>query len=183
MTILAPFGGPWDHFDTFLVIKCGTDAIRGTVEGPKVDFGWFLMDFGSPFGHPFGSLFDMFCYLKRQKACLDCRHDYCRLLSWTYADFWCPHLSIYMVNTDVFIRFHFFDFFVNLRISGTNLEFILGTFEGLGRLLWWFLCVLDMHWNFVDFQRRPKLRHPSQERVKRFIRGGYSNQQTACWKL
>ena len=34
----------------------------------------FLMDFGDPFGHQFGSLFDIFYDLKRQKACLDCRH-------------------------------------------------------------------------------------------------------------
>ena len=146
------------------------------------------MNFGSPFRHHFESLFDNFCHLKHQNVCLDCRHDFYWLLNGQIADFWCSNLSNYMVNTDVFIRFHFFDFFVNLRISGTNLEFILGTFEGLGRLLWWFLCVLDMHWNFVDFQRRPKLRHPSQEVVKGWSVGAIAtNKQPAgsckIWNL
>ena len=127
MTILAPFGGPWAPFWNHFAMKWVTDALRGTLEGPRVDFQWFLMDFGFPFGDHFGSLFDIFCHLKCRKACLDCRHDYCWLLSWKYADFWCPHLSIYMVNTDVFIRFHFFGFFMNLMISGPCLDFILDT--------------------------------------------------------
>ena len=38
ITILAPFGGPWDHFGTILVIKWGTDAFNGTLEGPRMDF-------------------------------------------------------------------------------------------------------------------------------------------------
>ena len=139
MTILAPFGGPWAPFWDHFTIKWVTDALRGTLEGPRVDFQWFLMDFGFPFGDHFGSLFDIFCYLKRQKACLDCRHDYCWLFTWTCADFWCPNLSIYMVNTHVFIRFHFFDFFMNLMISGPCLDFILDTLGGLGRPIWWFL--------------------------------------------
>ena len=51
ITILAHFGGPWDHFGTILVIKWDTDALKGTLEGPRMDLGLFLMDFGSPFGH------------------------------------------------------------------------------------------------------------------------------------
>ena len=87
VTILAHFGGPWDHFGTILVIKWDTDALKGTLEGPRMDFGLFLMDFGSPFGHHFGSLFDIFCHLDRQKVCLDCRYDFYRLLNGKPADF------------------------------------------------------------------------------------------------
>ena len=36
-------------------------------------------------------------------------------------------------KTMVFDRFHFFDFFMNLMISGTCLDLILDTFGGLGR--------------------------------------------------
>ena len=81
MTILAPFGGPWARFWDHFTIKWVTDALRGTLEGPRVDFSRFLMNLGSSCGDDFGSLFDIFCYLKRRKARLDCRHDYCRLLS------------------------------------------------------------------------------------------------------
>ena len=39
ITILAQFGGPWDPFGTILVIKWDTDALKGTLEGPRMDFG------------------------------------------------------------------------------------------------------------------------------------------------
>ena len=39
ITILAHFGGPWDHFGTILVIKWDTHAFKGTLEGPRMDFG------------------------------------------------------------------------------------------------------------------------------------------------
>ena len=95
MTILGTFGGPWAPFCNHFTIKWVTDALRGSLEGPRVDFSWFLMDFGFPFGDNFGSLFDIFCHLKRQKACLDCRHDYCWL--------WIENLQISDVPTFQFI--------------------------------------------------------------------------------
>ena len=49
-----------------------------------------------------------------------------------------------MVNIDVFIRYHFFDIFVNFTILGTNLDLILDTSGGLGRPVWWFLGVLEI---------------------------------------
>ena len=48
MTILDPFGGPWALFWDNVAIKWVTDAHRGTLEGPKLDFQRFLMDLGSP---------------------------------------------------------------------------------------------------------------------------------------
>ena len=62
-----------DHFGVILVIKWVTDAPRGTLNGPRVDFHRFFVDFGSPIGDPLGSLFCIFCDLRYQKACLDCR--------------------------------------------------------------------------------------------------------------
>ena len=83
---MAHFGGPWDHFGTILVIKWDTDALKGTLEGPRMDFGLFLMDFGSPFGHHFESLFDTFCHLKRPNGYLDCRHDFIDFWKGVFAD-------------------------------------------------------------------------------------------------
>ena len=40
---------------------------------------------------------------------------------------------ILIVNSCVFVRFHFFDFFMNLMFSGTCLDLIFVTFGGLGR--------------------------------------------------
>ena len=39
ITILAQFGGPWDPFGTILVIKWDTDALKGTLEVPRMDLG------------------------------------------------------------------------------------------------------------------------------------------------
>ena len=75
-----------------------------------------------------------------------------------------------IVNNCVFIRFHFFDFFMNLMISGPCLELIFDTFEGLGRPFKWFSGVLDMHWNFVDFQDHPELRQRTWWRVNCYSR-------------
>ena len=38
MIILGPFEGPWAQFWQHFVIKSVTDAHRGTLEGPRVDF-------------------------------------------------------------------------------------------------------------------------------------------------
>ena len=152
MTILGPFGSPWAPFWHHFAIKRATDAHRGTLEGPKLDFQRFLMDLGSPFGDHFGSLFDIFCYLKRQKACLDCRHDYCRLLNWNYADFWCPHLSIYIANTDVFIRFRFFLLFHEFD----DFRYLFGPYFHHFWRSWevnlMIFRVLEIAWNFNEFQ-------------------------------
>ena len=61
-----------------------------------------------------------------------------------------------MINIYVFMRFHFFDFFAILMTSGTSWDLIFDTFGGLETPFWWFLDVLDMHWNFIDFLDHPK---------------------------
>ena len=76
-----------------------------------------------------------------------------------------------IVNIDVFMRFHFFDFFVVLMTSGTSWDLILDTFRGLATPFWWFLGVLDMHWNFIDFLDHPKLRQWTWWRVNCQSRG------------
>ena len=61
---LTPF---WHHigtcggfFASILVTKWGKDAHRGSLVGPSVDLWRFLMDYGSPIGVHFESLFDIF---------------------------------------------------------------------------------------------------------------------------
>ena len=53
------------------------------------------------------------------------------------------------VNTNFFIRFHFFNIFVILMTSGTSWDLILDTFGGHGTPFLWFSGVLDMHWNLM----------------------------------
>ena len=142
------------------------------------EFWWILVP---PFGHTFGSLFDIFCHLDRQKVCLDCRYDFYQRLNGKPADFWCPNLWIYMVNTDVFIRYQFCDVFVNLMILGTNLHLILDTSGGLGRPVWWFLGVLEIPWNFTDFQDHPKLREHGWLMVNCWSRGYSKPVLTPAW--
>ena len=69
------------------MIKWDADALKAALEDPRMDFIRFLVDFGSPFGHHFGSLFDILCNLECQKAGLDCRRDFYWLLNGTSADF------------------------------------------------------------------------------------------------
>ena len=76
-----------------------------------------------------------------------------------------------MVNTIVFITFHFLHIFVILMTSGSSWNLILVTFEGLGRPFWWFFRVLETHWNFIDFQDHPELRPRTWLRVNCHSRG------------
>ena len=59
--------------------------------------------------------------------------------------------SMNLINSWRF-RFQIFDFFINLMILGTSLDPVLGTLGGLGRPVWWFLGVLEIPWNFNEFQ-------------------------------
>ena len=89
-----------------------------------------------------------------------------------------------IVNIYVFMRFHFFDFFVILMTSGTSWDLILDTFGGLGRPFWWFVGVLDMHWNFIDFQDHPKLSELGCWRVNCWSRASSNRSiSPACWPL
>ena len=74
-----------------------------------------------------------------------------------------------IVNSSVFIRFHFFDFFMNFMISGTCLDFILDTFGVLGAPFGDFCgyCTgIEISMNFQDHSRHPKIRGCGQEVVK-----------------
>ena len=83
----------WVSLGSIQVIKLSKDAHRGALQGPRIDFSWFLMDFGSPSGDHFGSLFHIICDLKCTKACLDCMHEFWLILVGKSCDFWWSNLS------------------------------------------------------------------------------------------
>ena len=87
-----------------------------------------------------------------------------------------------IISTVVFTWFHFFNIFVILMTSDTSWDLILDTFGGLGTPFLWFSGVLDMHWNFIDFQRHPKLTEDGWWRVNCSSRAS-SNRSIlpACW--
>ena len=111
-----PFSVIWVSLGSILVIKLSKDAHRGALQGPRIDFSWFLMDFGSPSGDHFGSLFHIICDLKCTKACLDCMHEFWWILSENlvifdgptsqkYCKYWCFH------EISLFRLFRYFDDF------------------------------------------------------------------------
>ena len=55
------------------------------------------------------------------------------------------------VKTIVFKRFYFSDLLLIWMTSGTCLDLILVTLEGLGAPIWWFVGLLYRHWNFNEF--------------------------------
>ena len=81
----------------------------------------------------------------------------------------------------MFIRFHFFRIFVILTTLGTSWDLILVTLGGLGRPFLWFSGVLDMHWNFTDFQDLPKLRGRTWWVVNCLSRGYSRTVLTPAW--
>ena len=129
------------------------------------------MDFGSPFGDHFGSLFDIFCHLKHQKTGLDCRHDFWWFLNGKSCDFWCPNLSkvwqILMFSLDfTFSGFswfwwlfepHFGHFWESWETNFMNFWYIGGS--------------LKFQWISGSHQRHPKLRAPTWVMVNWSSRG------------
>ena len=87
-----------------------------------------------------------------------------------------------IINISVFIRFHFSDCFLIFVISGTCLDLILVTFGRPERQVWSLLGVLEILWNFIDFQDHPKLRAQTFWKVNCWSRG-YSRLPLTpdCW--
>ena len=118
------------------------------------------MDLGSPIGDPSASFFSYFLWFEQYKITFGLQSCFLMIFEWKFSWILMSQPLKSIVNTCVFIRFHFFNIFVILMTSGTSWDLILDTFGGLETPFWWFLGVLDMHWNFIDFQDLPKLREP-----------------------
>ena len=101
LLILRGLGGPFfehfgvlgHHFNTILMTIGCKGSLRRDLECSRMEFGWFVMDLGSPIGGHSGSLFDILFDLKCPKSHLDRRHPLWWFLNWKSCDLWCPHLS------------------------------------------------------------------------------------------
>ena len=111
------------------------------------DFWWLL---GAPLGTFFGYFFIFYVIWGVKK------HVW--ITGMILDDFWLEKLMISDVPTSqkhrktmVFIRFHFFDFLMILMVSGISWDLILEVFGGLETPFWWFLRLLGIPWNFIEF--------------------------------
>ena len=87
-----------------------------------------------------------FCHLKHQKDMFGLQTWFSTIFEWKICWFVMSQPIKSIVNNSVFIRFHFFDFFMNLMISGPCLDLILDTFEVLGDHLTHFL----VYWRLLE---------------------------------
>ena len=168
MTILAPFGGPWPPFWDHFTIKWVTYALRGTLEGPRVDFHWILMDLGFPLetilDHSLifsviwsvKTLFGLQAWLLLTFELKLCWFLMSQPLN-LYCKYWCFHWI------SLFWLFHEFDDFRSMfgPRSGhfwRSWDINLMIFTGIGDCL-------KFHWFSGSHQRHPKLREPGCWRV------------------
>ena len=114
--------------------------------------------FWVPHWRPFWVTFWYFLWFGVSKSMFGLQAWFLMIFDWKISWFVMSQPVKNSVNTMVFIGFHVFVVLVILMISGPCLDLILDTFEGLGRPFKWLFGVLDMHWNFVDFQDHPELR-------------------------
>ena len=93
-----------------------------------------------------------------------------------------------IVNTCVFIRFHFFNIFVILMTSGTSWDLILDTLGGLVETIlvicWCIGYALKFHWFSGSHHRHPKLREDGWWKVNWCTRASSNRSiSPACWPL
>ena len=155
-TILAAFGSPWAPFWHYFGDQIGH---RCTQRDPGGSQGGFLMILGRfwvPFWGLFWSTFWHFLEFELSKSMVGLQAQFLMIFDLNICWFVMSKPFKNIVNTVVFIRFHIFDFCMNLMILGTNLDLILDTFGGLGELVRWFVGVLEIPWNFSEFHDLPR---------------------------
>ena len=87
-----------------------------------------------------------------------------------------------IVNSSFFHEVSLFNISVIFMTSGTSWDLFLVTLGGLGTPFLWFSGVLDMHWNFIDFQDHPKLSELGCWRVNCWSRASSNRSiSPACW--
>ena len=162
------FGSSWRSLGTILAPFCNQVGHGCTQMDSGRSQDGFLMIFETfwvPLWTPFWVIFWYVLSFEAPKDMFGLQTWFSTIFEWKICWFVMSQPIKSIVNNSVFIRFRFFDFFMNLMISGPCLDLILDTFEGLGRPFKWFFGVLDMHWNFVDFQDHPELRQWTWWRV------------------
>ena len=148
-TILGPFGGPWRPFwwSSWAQMHSG---------GPWRVPEWIFHDFWWILGLPLETILGHFLIcsviwgVKKHVWIAGMMLDDL-IFDWKISWFVMSQPLKNIVNTMVFIRFHFFDFFMILMISGTCLDLILDTLGGLGAPLLWFFEIQYRHWNCYEF--------------------------------
>ena len=97
LSIFWGLGGPFfkhsGSCDTTFSLFWWPLGARMHSDGTRIDFQWFLMDFGSPIGDHSGSLFHIFSDLSSPKSHLDSSRVFCWFLNGNSCEFWCPNPS------------------------------------------------------------------------------------------
>ena len=117
-------------------------------------------DFGVPLWRPFWITFWHFGSFEASQIMFGFQAWFLMTFEWNICWFMTSQPFKSIVNSNVFIRCHIFQCFMNLRILGACLDLILDTLGDLGAPILWFLGVLEIPWNLIDFQDHPKLREP-----------------------
>ena len=155
MTILDLLEVLGHHLGTILQ----SSGSRMHTDGPWKVPGWIFMIFDRfwvPLWIPFWSTLWYVLSLEASKNRFGLQA--CFLMIFELKIWWFlmsqPMKSI--VNSSVFNRFHFLDFFMKFMISGTCLDLILDTFWGLGWLIRWFLGYLRLLEFLMKFRVSPE---------------------------
>ena len=116
--------------------------------------GWIFYDLWWILGPSLESILDNFWYFMwfgLSKSALGLQTCFLTTFGWTMCSFLMSQPFKHIVNTMVFMRFHFSNCFVILMASGTYLDLIFEVSGGLQAPFWWFLRVLENHSNFMEF--------------------------------
>ena len=128
-----------------------------------------------PFGDHCWVTFSYFVWFEVSKSMFGLQAWFLMIFAWKICSFLMSQPLKNTLNTMVFIRFHFSDFFVILMISGTSWDLILEVFGSLETPFWWFMRLLRIPWislNSMVSWLAPESRAPCQGVVKTLIPGG-----------
>ena len=160
-----PLGSPHDHFGSIWrslgsILGQFYNQVRHrcTERDPGRSQGGFLMIFDGfwvSLWRPFWITFWYFLSFEVSKSMFGLQAWLLLTFELKICWFLMSQPLIYIVNTDVFFRFHIFDFFMNLMISGSCLDLILDTFGSLGTPIWWFLGYWRLLETLMNFRVPP----------------------------
>ena len=143
------FGSSWRSLGTILAPFCnqvGHGCTQMDSGRSQDGFSMIFETFWVPLWTPFWIIFWYFLSFEAPKDMFGLQTWFSTIFEWKICWFVMSQPIKSIVNNSVFIRFHFFDFFMNLMISGPCLDLILDTFEVLGDHLTHFL----VYWRLLE---------------------------------
>ena len=149
----------WVHLEVLGVHfgdQVGHRCTQGDPGGCQNGFSMIFDGFWVPHWKPFWVTVWYFLWFGVSKSMFELQAWFLMIFDWKISWFVMSQPLKNMVNIVVFIRFHFFDFFMNLMISGTCLDLILDPFGGLGRSIWWFLGYWRLLEILMNFRVSPE---------------------------